>query len=124
MALLAMATPYLLGLVMVLLTGFVLLVAVWNDWFTVGRRRSVWMVVLLAAEVGISLYQLLLADRISQCSVRAFHQEAAPSNLGISPSPSAAPCVQPNGLAEAHGVRLSPPSPLKNSYQAVMEMPF
>ena len=82
-ALLAMAAPYWLGLLILLLTGFSLLAtAAWNDWFAVGRKRSMGIVALLATVVGAALCLSLPADFISQCSIRAFHPETDPSNLG------------------------------------------
>lgn len=83
-ALICMLTPNMFGLLMLLVTGFLLLImAAWNNWFELGRRNSLLSVILGAAVmVGTGLYYFLSSDYgIRRFSI-ALHPEQDPFGAG------------------------------------------
>lgn len=64
LALICMLAPSAAGLLMLLVTGFVLLImAAWNNWFALGRRKSLLSVILCAAVmIGAGLCYFLSSD--------------------------------------------------------------
>lgn len=56
-ALICTLTPYAFGLLMLLVTGFILLiVAAWNNWFELGRRKSLLSVIFCAAVIAGTVF--------------------------------------------------------------------
>ena len=83
-ALYCLYVPYMLGLVIHLLSGFVLvLVAAWNDWFGVGRWKSMCPPLVCAgAMVGILTYGIMVLEwRVGRLSA-ALHPEIDPLGRG------------------------------------------
>ena len=84
LALYCLYVPYVLGLITHLLSGFVLvLVAAWNDWFGVGRWKSMCPPLACAgAMVGIFTYGFMVLEwRVGRLSA-ALHPEIDPLGWG------------------------------------------
>lgn len=84
LALYCLYVPYVLGLITHLLSGFVLvLVAAWNDWFGVGRWKSMCPPLACAgAMVGIFTYGFMVLEwRVGRLSA-ALHPEIDPLGRG------------------------------------------
>lgn len=84
LALICILTPNAFGLLMLLVAGFILLImAAWNNWFELGRRKSLLSVILCAAVmVGTGLCYFLSSDYgIRRFSI-ALHPEQDPLGAG------------------------------------------
>lgn len=84
LALICILTPYVFGLVILLLTGLILqLAAAWNDWFKLGRRKSLRSVMFVAGIIaGAGLCCLIISGFGGSRWQYALHPEQDPLGAG------------------------------------------
>lgn len=84
LALICALVPSTFGLLMLLITGFILLIAAaWNDWFALGRRKSLLSVLICAAVIAGIIFGCLISSGavIHRWNI-ALHPEQDPLGAG------------------------------------------
>lgn len=84
MALFCYYVPYMSGLVVYILSGFVLVVvAAWNDWFGIGRWKSLSLPLTCAGTImGVFAYLSIASETLAHRLTVAFHPEVDPLGRG------------------------------------------
>lgn len=84
MALFCYYVPYMSGLVVYVLSGFVLVVvAVWNDWFGIGRWKSLSLPLACAGTImGVFAYLSIASETLANRLTVALHPEVDPLGRG------------------------------------------
>lgn len=84
LVILCLLTPYFFGLLILSITSLVLTAsAAWNDWFGIGRGKSLFCVISCTLfAVGASLRYAMSFDYIIQRIITVVHPEQAPSGRG------------------------------------------